>query len=135
MTREIKFRGKDLESDKWLYGNLVCYEDEGEELTCIVSTSRNEVDACLEFTPVDKASVGQFTGMLDRNGNEVYEGDILNAYSCVWDRTKDVVVVYDEKHGYYKYAIVGEDGKFMYYIKNDNVVNFVVIGNIHDNKQ
>lgn len=135
MTREIKFRGKDLESGKWLYGNLVCYEDEGEELTCIVSTSRNEVDACLEFTPVDKASVGQFTGMLDRNGKEVYEGDILNFYSPVWDRNKDAIVVYDEKHGYYKYAIVGEEGKFMHYVIFDNVITFMVKGNIHDNKQ
>ena len=135
MTREIKFRGKDLESGKWVYGNLVCYEDEGEELTCIVSTSRNEVDACLEFTPVAKASVGQFTGMLDRNGNEVYEGDILEVYFPVWDRSRihNVVVEYDDTCGCFKYRL--QDTKYKYlYFQNDDVT-FVVIGNIHDNKQ
>lgn len=133
MTREIKFRGKDLESGKWLYGNLVCYEDEGEELTCIVSTSRNEVDACLEFTPVDKASVGQFTGMLDRNGNEVYEGDILNAYSYIWAILKNVVVEYDDTCGCFKYRL--QDTKYKYLYFQNNEVSFAVIGNIHDNKQ
>ena len=135
MTREIKFRGKDLESGEWLYGNLVCYEDEGEELTCIVSTSRNEVDACLEFTPVDKASVGQFTGMLDRNGNEVYEGDILEVYCPVLDRNriKIVIVEYDDTCGSFKFRLQDTANEYLYFDNED--VTFVVVGNIHDNKQ
>ena len=81
MTRIIKFRGK-TEGGEWIKGNLAFYrEDDGEDVTCIVGDKRNEVDACVEFTPVDPKTVGQFTALHDKNNRGIYEGDIVECVS------------------------------------------------------
>ena len=75
--REILFRGKD-EQGQWQYGNLVRYtEDDGEQVTCIVSTARSEISAEVVFVPVDEKTVGPFTGFIDSKGARIYDGDII----------------------------------------------------------
>lgn len=119
--REIKFRGKHL--NKWLYGSLHVNES-GQPAIATPSA--------FHFRCVDPDTVGQYTGLLDRNDKEIYEGDIIevNRGCCERDGIHfDFIfhaVVFWDKSG------------FMYKgpgIFSGSFNNVKVIGNVHDNPQ
>ena len=115
--REIKFRG--YNGDKWVYGDLIHDSCNGHELIFI--------DDNVERTrhSVDKDTVGQFTGLLDCEGREIYEGDIVKFVKPAYT---DVPVV-----------ITWEDGAFMVdhdlYLGARDLSRITVIGNVYDNPE
>ena len=121
--REIgKFRGKRLDNDKWAYGyyRYDAYKGIGQicEQKC-----RGDIDRPYwESYEVDPETVGQYTGLKDKNGNLIYEGDIVEFNAC--NKPERAVIEFQE-HCY--------NAGFYPNKSTNGSCYWEVIGNIHSN--
>jgi uncharacterized phage protein (TIGR01671 family) len=122
MKRQIKFRGKRTDNGNWVFGYLTHLT--GMHKTCIKSDGYyiSDEQGRQPIHLVEESTVGQFTGLLDRNGKEIYEGDILEYENR---RVSDSnVVAYKE----WAFMLTNRDGSKFFPYRSE------VIGNIHDIK-
>ena len=130
MDRIIKFRGRRITDGKWVYGFYVGIEDvEGYPR---IITDKPPLYSAYE---VDPHTVGQDTGLLDKNGKEIWEGDVV----IILDDIKDIST--DLKSGQ-NYRVVYWDGSYMLSKNKKNIdylstaeIDCEVIGNIYENPE
>lgn len=127
--REILFRGKRTDNGEWEYGDLWC-NPYGKRVVCIVSPINDQ--GTTGGNEVDPETVGQYTGLKDKNGKKIFEGDIIGTDRFGVGHQIDGYVVYNENNGQYELVFDLDDNGKMYVRLERNVI---VEGNIHDNPE
>lgn len=122
MEREIKFRAKDKGTNDWLTGNLL--QDDYGNCCIVVFVDHHET-----WYDVQKETIGQFTGVYDKNGKDVYEGDIVLQQG--YNGKKIPMVVRFENGAFIVGYHEGSSTKRKPMLLNSQCE---VIGNIHDNE-
>ncbi|MGP0580253.1 YopX family protein [Paenibacillus peoriae] len=123
--RDIKFRGKRLDNGEWVFGDIWQH-----------NSRVDIVDHRAQSHPVDPETVGQYAGLPDREGEDIYEDTILDgSYKnpMSGEMVKRHYKVTYKKGGFYA-EMIGHHpfGTTLLYFENENAV---VIGNIHDNPE
>ena len=127
--REILFRGKDIK-ENWHTGLLAHTGN-----TWYIS---NKAGIATAFEVIPK-TVGQYTGLTDKNGKNIFEGDIIKYKNTDGIKFNGVAltvigkVVYNEKN--VSFAISGKDEIGAKHYDYFPIKNIEVIGNIHDNPE
>lgn len=117
--REILFRGKRKDNGEWVEGHYGEYYSGKENVSCI-SIPKETISGSLCYDVIPE-TVGQYTGLTDKNGVKVFEGDIV----CIFDGEYfSGVVKYSNEQG----SFTVDDTSLHYWVSD-----IEVIGNIHDN--
>lgn len=134
--RDILFKGKRKDNGKWVYGNYAVADNNGKQQYFIFQNKAFEFE-------VDPETVGQYTGLTDKNGKKIFEGDILKPdydnssyYRVAWDSGKLHLNIEE-------YCFNDSEGKALWswceniadYQINGCVDNCEIIGNIYDNPE
>ena len=140
--REILFRGKRIDNGKWVEGDLLYNRIDGREnerrIGDIYFTQGEKIEGTAVYNVIPE-TVGQYTGLIDKNGKKIFEGDIFKT------KTNDIFIIgfgayFPKDYCLYRFweyecwGLFAYDRKKQYQLSN-NPNLFEVIGNIHDNPE
>ena len=135
--RTIKFRGK-TDSGKWCFGYFL---HDGQRGRFVIT------DGLLEINRVNPDTVGQYTGLKDKNGKEIYEGDVLRSdkypFCCMEDDARDNyfgIIEWSNEEAMFVITCVKNPTADVFIIFNgtsDEITqqkldDFEIVGDIHD---
>ena len=127
--REILFRGKRTDNGEWEYGDLWC-NPYGKRVVCIVSPINEQ--GTTGGNEVEPETVGQYTGLKDKKGKKIFEGDIVKIPLYESFREQVIAVVaWDIKKAVFYLHGKRVKTDFYHYFGND----CEIIGKIYDNPE
>ena len=149
--REILFRGKCKETGKWYTGYYInlhkttyCFKEDYDhykdnDIHQIVFEEMTDWGLPNQHLRVDviPETIGQYTGLTDKNGKKIFEGDIVEGHChSQWShRLQRCVVVYDRDGFKSRHYLNYPDDKHYFEYKVLFSKDVVVVGNIHDNPE
>lgn len=111
--REILFRGKRKDDKQWVFGDL---EHNG-----------NRVPKWVDGQVIDQSTIGQFTGLTDKNGQKVFEGDMVVSYDLFGSVDACGIVNWNDLFCAWH---IGKNSMY-----GNRIATYEVIGNIHDSHE
>ena len=127
MNSTIKFRGKSIYDEEWLYGFLVKIEKD----RYAVIPPLNDIDIGKSFSmyEVCTETIGQFTGLFDKNGKEIYEGDIIKGFDII------IEVWYSEDKACFMEEMKEPQNDMVDILGGYDTARMEIIDNIYDHPQ
>ncbi len=139
--RTIEFRGKDVETGEWIYGDL--FQRIGYYPEIIVSYPNDDGKIAYKSVTVRPESVGQYTNCTDTRINKIYDGDIL----CMKDLHKEegpyhLLVLWDDERKCWAVKWLNRDPEFVsgntlgdFMREMEKYFDITVAGNKYDNQE
>lgn len=124
MKREILFRGKDKATNQWVYGDYT--HNEGLNTHYI---SRNVNNTSRKAWEVDPDTIGQYTGLKDKNGKKIFEGDIVRLGGDFH------YFIFNIEYGSFVAASIKGGIGICLFQRTITNCGYAIIGNIHDNPE
>lgn len=126
--REILFRGKRKDNGEWVYGNSVLFFKETTKIYGELVQWR-EVEVIPE-------TVGQFTGLTDKDGNKIFEGDIVRYETIAHNGYEGIYkVVFEDRNGCGYFGIAYSDIETCVFCFSTPASQMDIIGNVYDNPE
>lgn len=133
--RTFKFRGKQIDNGEWIYGSLVveAYQD----FCNYFIRTKDEEDWTSRYkdVPVDKNTLGQFTGLYDKNNKEICEGDIIIGDIPELISSQNLIGIVEYEGSAFIIEFPNRASWKIQKVGFCSFINYKVIGNIYDNPE